>query len=251
MREFAIIKINELLLKTSVLVFPAIPIVCFLFLKEVDYDVYVKFVHEDSLVEYVTSAFYLLSSIVALFISIGFIKERIYVSGIFYIFFAFVLMFAFGEEISWGQRILGIATPQFFVEHSSQKEINIHNLYPIQGMLHKLYILVGAYGSFLWLIALSKSKKSSSSTRSYFVPRWYLMSYFLPVLAFYVYFDYIKPYNNFLNFTWREQEPAELILSIGLFLFVLVNRFRQVEEFKMPEPRFLTIRLPGRTSAQG
>ena len=29
--------------------------------------------------------------------------------------------------------------------------------------------------------------------------------------------------NNFLKFTWQEQEPAELILSIGFFFFVLIN----------------------------
>lgn len=40
------------------------------------------------------------------------------------------LLFLFGglEEISWGQRIFGYPTPQFFVEHNEQHEVNIHNL---------------------------------------------------------------------------------------------------------------------------
>ncbi len=35
--------------------------------------------------------------------------------------------------------------------------------------------------------------------------------------------------------TVYEQEPAELILSMGFFLFVLVNKFRQIKEFKKTE----------------
>jgi lysylphosphatidylglycerol synthetase-like protein (DUF2156 family) len=37
-----------------------------------------------------------------------------------------------GEELSWGQRILGIKTPEYFVLHNKQQEINLHNLLTIQ-----------------------------------------------------------------------------------------------------------------------
>ena len=40
------------------------------------------------------------------------------------------LLFAFGagEELSWGQRLLHIPTPDFFARHNAQKELNLHNL---------------------------------------------------------------------------------------------------------------------------
>jgi len=40
------------------------------------------------------------------------------------------LLFAFGagEELSWGQRLLHIPTPDFFIHHNAQKELNLHNL---------------------------------------------------------------------------------------------------------------------------
>jgi hypothetical protein len=38
------------------------------------------------------------------------------------------LFFAAGEEISWGQRLLGVETPDGVKEASGQDEINIHNL---------------------------------------------------------------------------------------------------------------------------
>jgi hypothetical protein len=244
------IRISASLLKASTLMFPVVPIVCFLSLKHIDYDVYMKIVHEDSVVEYVTSGLYLLSAALAVSISVNFVRKRRTVLGASYIFLACGLFFAFGEEISWGQRVLGIGTPEFLLKHSSQGEINVHNLYPIQAILHKIYILIGVYGSFLWLITLLGTKKLRSFVHRYFIPGWYLMSYFLPVLLFYVYYDYIKPYSNILDFTWREQEPAEFILSIGFFLFLLVNRFRQIEELHLSEPHFFRIGFREWTSAR-
>lgn len=41
---------------------------------------------------------------------------------------AVVLIFGAGEEVSWGQRMIGIEAPEFFQKHNSQYETNIHNL---------------------------------------------------------------------------------------------------------------------------
>jgi len=52
--------------------------------------------------------------------------------------YAFILLlgiacfFAFGEEISWGQRIIGFKTPESIEKINAQKEFNIHNLKWIQ-----------------------------------------------------------------------------------------------------------------------
>ena len=37
-------------------------------------------------------------------------------------------VFGIGEEISWGQRLLGLETPQWFQDNNYQKELNLHNL---------------------------------------------------------------------------------------------------------------------------
>lgn len=41
---------------------------------------------------------------------------------------SFLFFFAFGEEISWGQRVIGWGTPQAIQELNVQGETNIHNL---------------------------------------------------------------------------------------------------------------------------
>ena len=44
-----------------------------------------------------------------------------------------LFLVAFAEEISWGQRLLGIETPAFLKEINVQNEINIHNLRVFHG----------------------------------------------------------------------------------------------------------------------
>ncbi|MBI5407869.1 MAG: hypothetical protein HZA14_00725 [Nitrospirae bacterium] len=45
-----------------------------------------------------------------------------------YIGIAVVLLALAGEEISWGQRLFHVQTPEFYAELNRQKETNIHNL---------------------------------------------------------------------------------------------------------------------------
>ncbi len=87
-----------------------------------------RFVVEDGFVEWGTS--------IALFV--GFIvsirrflraRHRFDWRGkLILLFVAFVCLFGAGEEISWGQRVLGIETPASFKERNAQEEFNLHNL---------------------------------------------------------------------------------------------------------------------------
>lgn len=46
---------------------------------------------------------------------------------IFFAVLALACFYVVGEEISWGQRIFDISTPEFFKEHNLQNETNLHN----------------------------------------------------------------------------------------------------------------------------
>ncbi|MCB1205220.1 MAG: hypothetical protein KDN18_13245 [Verrucomicrobiae bacterium] len=41
---------------------------------------------------------------------------------------AAVFLFGAGEEISWGQRLFGVETPEWLAERNKQSEMNLHNL---------------------------------------------------------------------------------------------------------------------------
>jgi hypothetical protein len=102
----------------------------FLFFED---EIILSLAKEDALFESLTAIFFLIASI---FFFILFWKSK---SGnnfrffrtnrnIFYLLLFFVFILGFGEEISWGQRIFNIKTPEIIREINVQGEINIHNL---------------------------------------------------------------------------------------------------------------------------
>jgi hypothetical protein len=88
-------------------------------------NVYVK---EDGTVEYATAFMLFSISLLQLyrFFTLRKFKSLFWKLGVF----GFVLMFFFGagEEISWGQRIFGLESTQYFIENNAQKEMNLHNI---------------------------------------------------------------------------------------------------------------------------
>ena len=51
---------------------------------------------------------------------------------------ALFFLFGTGEEISWGQRLLGITSPEFFEANNAQGETNLHNLIVGETKINKL-----------------------------------------------------------------------------------------------------------------
>jgi hypothetical protein len=48
--------------------------------------------------------------------------------NVFFLLLALAFFFGAGEELSWGQRIVGFESPELFKERNIQKELNFHNL---------------------------------------------------------------------------------------------------------------------------
>ena len=53
--------------------------------------------------------------------------------NIFFLLLGLLFFAAFGEEISWGQRLLGFATPESVAELNRKDEFNVHNLGVFEG----------------------------------------------------------------------------------------------------------------------
>lgn len=187
---------------------------------------YSLLVQEDSVIEYAQAFFYFISFILSFFISIKFIKRKITLHGVLYIILAIGLLFISFEEMSWGQRVFHVETFDYFQRNNYQQEISMHNLKIIQiPVLIKIYMLVGAYGAFAWILVRLFAKGAKADYGhiiDFVVPDWFISSYF-----FFVFFIY-----TLLLFTWmnppdfllaRDQEPAELLLSMGFLLFVVNN----------------------------
>lgn len=191
------------------------------------YRPYIHFISEDGPVEYLTFFVYAITFIVSILVAKSLRKSKLKREAILFFIIAFVFMFIAIEEISWGQRIFGFETSGIFSE-STQGEINIHDLRPFEYFEDPSFIIIGFVGSVLWIVFLKSSKEKFRSFKSFFVPGWYLMTYFIPVAIFYVVLNLAPPEVTVQNISWgflfpKDQEPFELILALGFFGFVLSN----------------------------
>lgn len=88
---------------------------------------------EDGFFETVTAFSFLLASIFFTLVYFKHKKGNKFFSfktkrNIFFLFLAIIFFVGFGEEISWGQRYLGLETPEPIAEINMQHELNLHNL---------------------------------------------------------------------------------------------------------------------------
>ena len=91
-------------------------------------EAFMEYLKEDGLVENLTALFLLAASGTAVFRCF---RAPLGHSRYYYVtwgLIAFLFFFAFGEEISWGQRIFNIGTSAYFENNNLQHETNLHNL---------------------------------------------------------------------------------------------------------------------------
>jgi hypothetical protein len=86
-----------------------------------DLDTITRIGQEDQLIEWLTCLFFFAASV---FYSITFIRSR----NLVFLIVALVFFFGAGEEISWGQRLLGFHTPESLYNVNVQREFNLHNI---------------------------------------------------------------------------------------------------------------------------
>lgn len=93
---------------------------------------------EDGIAETTGAVFFLIASLlffISFVLSIDKRKDLFCVEakrGVYFLLLSLFFFLCFGEEISWGQRFFGWATPDAWAGINAQKETNIHNLWIFQ-----------------------------------------------------------------------------------------------------------------------
>lgn len=114
------------LLSGYIISIPFVLLFSYLFYNIANSDTVILWGKEDSFFEWLTALFYFISFVLLL---LTFKKNR----NIFLVLLGMVMLFGTGEEISWGQRIFGFATPEEINKLNVQHEFNIHNLVIFNG----------------------------------------------------------------------------------------------------------------------
>lgn len=122
-----------------------------------------RFIVEDGYIENATAFSLLLISVVLGTAALKSAGWKRIVLGLGTLLF----IFGSGEEISWGQRILGYETPDELMTANTQGEFNLHNM-QVQGIkLNKLIFSTVMYtGIFCYFILLPLVYRYSASFRS-------------------------------------------------------------------------------------
>jgi hypothetical protein len=121
-----------------------------LFLLHHDREAFLIWIREDGLAEWLTFIELLIMSVYSFMSSYLFSHSKNEEAARrVWLFFGFLFLFGAMEEISWGQRILGIESPEWFLKHNRQFETNVHNLVIYGVNLNKL-----VFGRILGIMVL-------------------------------------------------------------------------------------------------
>jgi hypothetical protein len=185
---------------------------------------YHEIIQEDHILEYLQFVFYGLAAFIG-FLAAGQFRllEMRFRAAIWYLF-ALGMLFIACEEVSWFERVTGVHL-DYIVARNSQQETNLHNLDTFGPYIIIEYIVVGAAGSFGWLLLRNRLIFPEGLLCLYFLPTLLLYCYFRISLLAAGYFDNkLLIVGNLI--VWRDQEPVETLLSLGFFLHaVLTHRY--------------------------
>lgn len=195
----------------SFLICPSL-MVYFFFLNE---ETYRNITKEDRIIEWLTVIFFLLTALAAIVhMSMAKRGSRAYVW--FFTLMVIACCFFALEEISWGQRIFRFVPSDFFLEHSDQPEVNIHNVINEQFSVRTKHVAawsMSIYGVVLPLFTLNKQVRSYIKRAGIVIPPLILIPSF--ILAALLTWDRF--------FTGQDEEVAEFFFSLLLFLVMVLQ----------------------------
>ena len=183
---------------------------------------YLLAVREDSLVEWLTALSYFGVFLVAGMLAIRLSLTRHHLLAAFFALIGVCGLFVALEEISYGQRLLGFATPPPVAAHNRQDEMTLHNLDLVERLFFTLVPLaVGLFGLLGLVLAGMRRWLDGGALQmlSLLVPPWFLASWFVPVAVFALYATFF--WGELALVEWQDQEPLEGVLAFGFLAYVL------------------------------
>lgn len=130
----------------------------------IDPGLYARLVREDGLVEWLTAASLLFTAAVVAGNAVRARAGKRWPWKLFQCLLVAGLFFGFGEEISWGQRLLGAESGEFFRNNNLQGETNLHNL-EIGGIALNRVVFTWGLGAVFGLYFLASTAIYRQSVR--------------------------------------------------------------------------------------
>lgn len=221
------IQIKSVPVKIVVILFPLFFAAIIIWLRFYHFPTYEIIGQEDNIIEYYQFFFFLTGGIIAFLTALR-LKEFSRLMFYLFLMISLALIFVAGEEISWGERLFNIDTHQIFdgdteiplLENNVQNEMNLHNFKSIHNKIGILYLAIGSYFIFSWILMKMVMNFWSINEKiknylPFLIPPPILTSYFIPTAI------------NLLDIEKvalapQDYEMVELLLSLGLLIFLIL-----------------------------
>ena len=134
------------------------------------------------------------------------------------------LFWVTGEEISWGQRLLGIATPEWFMRHNVQRELTLHNLpgvtETIKKALYRLLPVLAGVSAVLWGMGRPWARRLRLAL---WLPREALIPTWLSIVSYHWLRRWYYPTNELVPFEFKRlAEAGEFLFALGVVVFLMM-----------------------------
>jgi hypothetical protein len=179
-------------------------------------DAFIVYTEEDGSVEWLTVLGLLLGSAVCISRFVRLRRQRHWWFLTVVLGLGILLFAAAGEEISWGQRILGIKSSEFFVENNAQGETNFHNLIVDGVKLNKIIFSIGLVAALaIYLVIFPLLYRSKEGFRRFADRSGIMIAQVYQVIAIGILFG--------LTEIMRHGKRAEILeAGIALLFFLIV-----------------------------
>lgn len=142
-----------------------------------------------------------------------------------------------GEEISWGQRIFGLVTPEVLEDINHQGETNIHNISALQRLFNIGEMLVGLYGFIVPIVwSLDRVKDRRPGFERLLIPPLCLASLFFLPFAYRAFRAVFLPEAGERITEFGELPELTLYVAILVTGIVIVRALRQQARTERAEP---------------
>lgn len=191
--------------KSVVVSLPGVFLLVCVWIRLLPFDTFAHMTKEDATIETIQVLLLLLSAIWSLVhIYRAIVRKNLRRAGL-WAAITLLLLFICGEEISWGQRLLMLETPEVLVQINVQNELTVHNIGILNDMQRIAYIALTAVVSIGAAFSAGKSK---------FFPSRRVIAYFIWPLLF-----NISTYMTSNFYPWAE--VMEVHLYAGIFVWII------------------------------
>jgi hypothetical protein len=187
---------------------------------------FVELTREDGPIENLEALILLAGCILSGVISWRLFRQNDKTWAVLYAVLTLALFFVAGEEISWGQRIFGVVTPEWLSQKNKQHELNVHNLKLFTNALQRLYDLLPIV---LLVISIGSARLSRLNLVRWRADLWMPPAIFIPIWlccasyrAMRIHHTIVAAGTRVPQVLQRLQEPMEFILYAGALTFLIL-----------------------------